>query len=119
METELDKTLADLKAEILRARAKHPKNRMLVEALLEEIGEAVNEWAVEGCLAWQKYGLDYPPYPEALRIGNTEWLQVACVAIRLFEEGTPLTQSSRDLNDQLFTLGNRAHTILKAAGVPD
>jgi len=105
METELDKTLADLKAEILRARAKHPKNRMLVEALLEEIGEAVNE--------------DYPPYPEALRIGNTEWLQVACVAIRLFEEGTPLTQPSRDLNDQLFTLGNRAHTILKAAGVPD
>ena len=97
METELDKTLADLKAEILRARAKHPKNRMLVEALLEEIGEAVK---------------DYP-------LGNTEWLQVACVAIRLFEEGTPLTQSSRDLNDQLFTLGNRAHTILKAAGVPD
>ena len=105
METELDKTLADLKAEILRARAKHPKNRMLVEALLEEIGEAVNEYD--------------PPYPEALRIGNTEWLQVACVAIRLFEEGTPLTQSSRDLNVQLFTLGNRAHTILKAAGVPD
>lgn len=143
METELDKTLALLKAEILRARAKHPSNRMLVEALSEEIGEAVDKpnagihgaaGATWYCAKMDQAGTDLslfvthagrchntlcPNYSAALCIGNTEWLQVACVAIRLFEEGTLLTQSSLDLGDQLVTLGNRAHTILKAAGVPD
>jgi hypothetical protein len=44
---------------------------------------------------------------------------VACVAIRLYEEGTPLTSASCDICDRLSDLGEEANAILKSAGVPD
>jgi len=63
-------TLARLSNEIDHARAKFPAPDGLTAALAEEIGE----WAGE-------------PDQEKAR---AELIQVACVAIRLYEEGDPL-----------------------------
>ena len=74
-----DETMDRLAAEITRACGKFPDNRLLVDALAEELGEAARE--------------DLPCVP-----GNREWLQVACVAMRLYMEGTP------DNNTQIMRL---------------
>lgn len=64
-------TLASLEAELKRARAKFPGNRFLLAALTEEVGELAQ------ALLQRK------------QVGEVrkEALQVACVAIRIFEEG--------------------------------
>jgi len=66
--TKYDASLEHLRSEILRATEKHPEPRTLFAALMEEIGEALRE-------------------PEAFSPANREWLQVACVAMRLYTEG--------------------------------
>jgi hypothetical protein len=64
-------TMGDLAEEVGRARAKFPQNRHMLAALVEEVGELAKA-LLEGELN------------EAIR---AEALQVACVAIRIAEEG--------------------------------
>ena len=63
-------TLEDLAVEILRARAKFPGNRFLLAALMEEVGELAQAMLQGKSDAEIK----------------TEAIQVACVALRIFEE---------------------------------
>lgn len=64
-------TLNDISAEVIRARLKFPGNRFLLAALTEEAGELAQAML-------QKRDR------EAIR---KEAIQVACVAIRILEEG--------------------------------
>ena len=64
-------TLALLQDEVARARAKFPDNRHLLAALTEEVGELARAYLdAEG--------------PNRVR---AEAIQVACVALRISEEG--------------------------------
>lgn len=65
------RTLAKLCAEIHRARAKFPHNRHLLAALTEEVGELAQAMLQGGNCQRQR----------------EEALQVACVALRIYEEG--------------------------------
>ena len=67
----LDETLLALEAECVRARTKHPGRRHLLAAATEELGELAQAM------------LQRKP-PEAIRM---EALQVAVVALRIYEEG--------------------------------
>lgn len=67
----LPETRDALCAEVTRARAKFPGNRHLLAALTEEVGELAQAM------------LQGKPTAEIQR----EALQVACVALRIFEEG--------------------------------
>jgi NTP pyrophosphatase (non-canonical NTP hydrolase) len=64
-------TIDDLQAEIIRARTKFPGGRFLLAALMEEVGELAQAL------------LQRKPPSEIIK----ESLQVACVAIRIAEEG--------------------------------
>lgn len=64
-------SLHDLTCEVMRARRKFPSNRHMLAALIEEVGETAKA-------LMEKEGRD--------RI-RAEALQVACVAMRLYEEG--------------------------------
>lgn len=66
-----DTSLRALAAEIEAARAKFPGNRFLLTALVEEVGELAK-------------ALLQNQHPEEI---EREALQVACVAIRIIEEG--------------------------------
>lgn len=68
-------TIANLNQEVSRARYKFPKPDGLNAALVEEAGE----WAHEVLIA-----------PLARENHRRELLQVACVALRLYEELDPL-----------------------------
>ena len=63
-------TLQAIAAEVIRARLKFPRNRHLMTALTEEVGE-VAKALLQG------------DFEKAER----EAIQVACVAVRLIEEG--------------------------------
>ena len=65
------RSISDLDEEVKRARTKFPSNRHLLAALTEELGELAQAFL-------QKQGQD--------RI-RAEALQVACVAMRIYEEG--------------------------------
>lgn len=68
---ETAETLVELQAEVERARHKFPDNRHLLAALTEEIGELARAYLdAEG--------------PDRVR---AEAIQVACVALRIAEEG--------------------------------
>lgn len=66
-----DGSIARLQAEVARARAKFPNRRHLLAALTEETGEVARAFLDDE-------GRD--------RIG-AEALQVACLAMRIYEEG--------------------------------
>jgi hypothetical protein len=66
-----DLTVDALKAEMVRARIKFPDNRHLLAALVEEVGELAKA-------ILQDQGDDQI---------EREGLQVACVALRIVEEG--------------------------------
>lgn len=83
------KVIAD---EVARARAKHPG--VNITALMEEVGELAHD-LLEDAPGW---------YAEAA--------QVACVAIRLMEEGC-------DLHKPMMVLEVPEHDGMKAAGVGD
>lgn len=65
------KTLAAISAEVRRARKKHPANRHMLAAIVEEVGELAQALLQGKC------------QQEIM----AEAIQVACVAIRLIEEG--------------------------------
>lgn len=67
----LGSTMANLGAEIVRARTKFPGNAKLLAALTEEVGELAQAM------------LQRKPIAEIVK----EALQVACVAVRIAEEG--------------------------------
>ena len=64
-------TMAEISDEVVRARAKHPANRHMLGALMEEVGE-LSQALLQG------KGKDEI---------EKEAIQVACVAIRIVEEG--------------------------------
>jgi NTP pyrophosphatase (non-canonical NTP hydrolase) len=64
-------TLSQLQAEVIRARRKFPGNALLLAALTEEVGELARELLQRGG-------------KERIR---KEAYQVACVALRIVEEG--------------------------------
>lgn len=75
----LPESVKELNEEIVRARTKFPGNRFLFSALIEEVGEAADEYA-------------WPTGETAQSIRERrkmELLQVACVAMRLYEEDDP------------------------------
>lgn len=65
------KTLAAIDAEVMRARSKFPGNRFLLAALTEEVGELAQAMLQDKSR-------------DEIR---KEAVQVACVAIRIIEEG--------------------------------
>lgn len=67
-------SLTALVEEVHRARAKFPGNRFLLTALMEELGEVAR-------------GILQKDPQEDIR---RELLQVACVAMRMYEEGDPV-----------------------------
>lgn len=69
--------LREIAREVVRARTKFPGNRNLLAALVEEVGEAF------------EVGLEQGPRrpPDAEALTRREAVQVACVAIRIAEEG--------------------------------
>lgn len=97
------RALNQLAQEIASARAKHPESRYMVEALTEEIGE----WA----------GSDAPLEP-----GNVEALHIACVAMRIFTEGTTAMPNTVNCLPTALTLaalkdlGKRANKKLRICG---
>lgn len=72
--------LASLAQELARAREKFPDVRLALCALVEELGEAVRR---------------RPAYAP----GNREWLQVACCALRLYQEGDPAAAKDEGTRD--------------------
>ena len=70
-QAEADETLAAVRAEVTRARKKFPANRHMLAALVEEVGELSQALLEE-------QGAD--------RV-RAEAIQVACVAVRIIEEG--------------------------------
>lgn len=86
--------LSSVAYELEKAREKFPHNKHLVAALVEELGE----WARSS----------YPEKPK-----NKEILQVACVALRIYSEGTSSTTSiETDLMKQLETMEIEARKVL-------
>jgi hypothetical protein len=65
-----EETLTALSQEIVRAREKFPGSRYLFAALLEEVGETAEELLTKN----------------ASGLLGKELLQIACVAIRIYEE---------------------------------
>ncbi len=88
-------TIAALQSEVALARIKFPKPDGLVPALCEEVGE----WAGETDPAKRR----------------RELLQVACVALRLFEEGDPLegTPEVILLKQLAARLGSHSRHVLR------
>ena len=66
-------THEELDAEVFRARTKFPGNALLLTALMEEVGELAKAYLQKADVA-------------SIR---AEALQVACVALRIYEEGDP------------------------------
>jgi len=66
-----DQTTANLQSEVARARSKFPNNHHLLAALMEEVGELAQAM------------LQQLPREQI----EKEALQVACVAVRIAEEG--------------------------------
>lgn len=77
-------TVNDLLLEIARARTKFPGNKFLLAALVEEVGELAQAFL-------QDQGRD--------RI-RAEAIQVACVALRIVEEGDPTFDDLTEENKQ-------------------
>jgi hypothetical protein len=94
------KTIADLMAEITRARTKFPGNRFLLAALVEEVGELAEAMAT---------GTKEEVYKEAL--------QCACVAIRIAEEGDATKYTLGLFIALVSSTGRIARGLLQKAGV--
>jgi len=94
-------SVAELDLEVCRARAKHPKNALLYEALLEEVCELCGA-AISG-----------RPREEV----NKEALQVACVAMRIREEGS-LVEARGKVRD-MANKESMFREFLRSRGTPD
>ena len=84
--------------EIGRAREKFPPREMLGEALAEEVGE------------WARSVNDGQPSGP----GNIEALHVACVALRIYMEGS--TETDLDIINEMIGLEMRARELLTKEG---
>jgi hypothetical protein len=91
-------TLVAIQAELSRARAKFPGNRFLLAALVEEVGELAEAIAHGD--------------REAIRM---EAVQVACVAVRIAEEGDATTypKGAVTILDLAVALGYVAQRLLQ------
>lgn len=94
-------TLSNLAREVEKARHKHPSNECLFEALCEEVCELINA---------QTDGL---PLHEI----QHEALQVACVAIRIVEEGSSI--EAEWLCRRLAMYESAIRDFLRSRGTPD
>lgn len=78
-------TLEELKLEVIRARTKFPDNALLLAALMEEVGELAKAYLQrQGNVSVQR-----------------EALQVACVALRIYEEGDSTFDNITDVQAKL------------------
>lgn len=91
----------DLSEEVSRARTKHPGSRLLFEALMEEVCELLNA-ALEG-----------KPVEEIQK----EALQVACVAMRIREEGSRI--EAEWMLRRLAMYEDALRDFLRSRGTPD
>jgi NTP pyrophosphatase (non-canonical NTP hydrolase) len=105
----LRSSLRDLTNEMVRARIKFPRPYWLGSALAEEVGEVAE--AMEKLLPELPDGLPHAFMNLAKHLGDLhrkllqrrssdevrkEALQVACVAMRIYEEGDPLYDNVDD-----------------------
>ena len=74
-----DESLMEIDNEVFRARQKFPGNRFLLTALMEEVGELAQAILQRDEVAITK-----------------EAIQVACVAVRIMEEGDPVYDTLTD-----------------------
>ena len=96
----LTDALVALADEITRAREKFKPREMLGEALGEEVGE----WA-------RSEDRDQP--------GNEEALHIACVALRIYSEGsTPTAEAVRNNMKALESMSRLALEVLKGRKTP-
>lgn len=78
-----DKFLFDVQDEVARARKKHPSNRHLLAALVEEVGEAAQA-LIDHDMGFTK-GDNYTTPADIYK----ELVQVACVALRIAIDSDP------------------------------
>lgn len=90
-------TLIALDSEMARARGKHPGPHLLMVALTEEVGEVAK--AMLDTLA-----IDPSRRTTSAEI-KAEAIQVAVVALRIFEEGDPSVLLAETQNDFPGVLG--------------
>lgn len=105
--TPKDKTLASLGKEIARAREKHPGRSYLYEALCEEVCELLAA------------ALGFKPLaarPSRKDI-KREALHVACVALRIYEEGSVPREKFALLH--IANKEDMFRNFLRSRGVPD
>ena len=85
-------TLRAIDAEVTKARLKHPANAVLLAALMEEVGELAN--ALIELRHFVNGAAQFKPRDGASELDvlrdavQKECIQVACVAVRILEEGT-------------------------------
>ena len=90
-----DSVLA-LQAEINRAREKFPKPDGLIAALVEEVGEFAQE-------IYAGPDESQGDFSDFIARARNEVLQIACVAMRIYEEGDPL-RGHREIHQLMFAL---------------
>ena len=73
-------SLDELKSEVMRARTKFPDNALLFTALVEEVGELAKAYLQR----------------ESMGRIEKEALQIACVAMRIYEESDPTYDNVTD-----------------------
>lgn len=102
-EITIENAISVLDSELKRAREKHPGNRWMFTALMEEVGEMVD--------ARMHDSSNY----------RIEALQVACVAMRIATEGAPIHSPEEDfpMLNALVRMGEAAQQRLHALGIPD
>ena len=107
--------------EIRKARKKHPSNRWLFEALCEEVGELADDFHYQDrdpCIT------STATLALAIHPRNKEALQSACVAMRIYLEGTSEIPTpdvgSFDIDPfaQMSAIGKTQKARLTAMGVP-
>ncbi|EPR43159.1 hypothetical protein dsx2_2519 [Desulfovibrio sp. X2] len=94
-------SLASLDAEVCRARCKHKSNALLYEVLLEEVCELINA-ALAGASKEEI---------------NAEAIQVACVALRIYEEGSAI--EAREMLHSISAKEDQLRDYLRSRGTPD
>ncbi len=112
---DVDLALSELRNEIQRARSKHPGNRLMVEALVEELGEFSEN--VLSQMHKNENGV--------VEKGNKECLHIATVILRILLEGTECVEylfgygeTERFLH-HMASEGEVAKKTLQKHGVPD
>lgn len=77
---------------------KHERDLSLKEALIAELSGILN-WALEGCLAWQKLGL---PIPEKVMQASNDYREESDVLQQFFNDCCILSADARVSSSQLY-----------------